>query len=333
MNELDQNEFNDQLDYTNYDYQDLMSKYPILFCQKNKSMQEICMFWGIECGLGWYKQIDELCSTLEELNNDYKKYKVQIQATQIKEKFGGLRFYYNVYFEKTLLEKTVLFPFKTIESFLNKHVDFDVQFEKIVEKNEEQWEEITKKEFENQSHPLLKNDFGWKFKIEGGKYFRNKCVYHPVNFKFYAKKHKFLFKIKEFCLNIRHLTLFNANKESVLKADLLYKIADKLIKNCEEKCWDTCERCGEENNFDKSNIITPDGWISRICKKCSQNIIENETKIFDKNHSNSKYNGIDRITLFREGYEFLNFYSSRSFEYENKYYYSLPQEIFSNWQL
>lgn len=43
-------------------------------------------FYGLQCGSGWYELIDNLCSDLEEIDPEVK-------AHQVKEKFGGLRFY------------------------------------------------------------------------------------------------------------------------------------------------------------------------------------------------------------------------------------------------
>jgi len=71
----------------------LYTKYPKIFADKDKSMQETCMFWGIETDDGWYWLIDQLCSNIQgyiDANN-----KTQVIASQVKEKFGSLRFYYN----------------------------------------------------------------------------------------------------------------------------------------------------------------------------------------------------------------------------------------------
>lgn len=80
----------------------LYEKYPEIFQQKNLAPNETCMCWGIECGDGWYMLIKELCSTLQwdtDNNNRVGKDGVepypQIVAVQVKEKFGGLRFYVN----------------------------------------------------------------------------------------------------------------------------------------------------------------------------------------------------------------------------------------------
>ena len=73
----------------------LCKKYPKIFVNRNESMQKTAMCWGFECGDGWYWLIDRLCSNLQwstDHNNSKGKYP-QIVAVQVKEKFGGLRFY------------------------------------------------------------------------------------------------------------------------------------------------------------------------------------------------------------------------------------------------
>lgn len=75
----------------------LFEKYPKIFGQKDLSPQETAMCWGIECGNGWYMLLDTLCSQLQfdtDHNNREDRYP-QVVAVQVKEKFGGLRFYTN----------------------------------------------------------------------------------------------------------------------------------------------------------------------------------------------------------------------------------------------
>ena len=69
----------------------LFKKYPKIFAQRNLPPNKTCMCFGIETGNGWYHLIDNLCSCIQ-FHIDHNDYS-QIQATQVKEKFGGLRFY------------------------------------------------------------------------------------------------------------------------------------------------------------------------------------------------------------------------------------------------
>ena len=71
----------------------LFKKYPKLFEQRKLPMTQTCMCWGIETnGKGWYQLLDALCSSLQ-WDTDRNGYP-QIVATQVKEKFGTLRFNY-----------------------------------------------------------------------------------------------------------------------------------------------------------------------------------------------------------------------------------------------
>lgn len=69
----------------------LVEKYPKIFRDRYADMRVTCMCWGFECGDGWYQIIDELC---EKIQNHIDTNDVaQVIAVQVKEKFGGLRFY------------------------------------------------------------------------------------------------------------------------------------------------------------------------------------------------------------------------------------------------
>lgn len=72
---------------------ELFSKYPKIFSQVGGSAQETCMFWGCECGDGWFDLLDNLCAAIQA-RCDTVADCPQLVAEQIKEKFGGLRFYY-----------------------------------------------------------------------------------------------------------------------------------------------------------------------------------------------------------------------------------------------
>ena len=95
-------------------YEEIMKEFPLLFAQRNLDMTQTCMCWGIECGEGWYYPLYELCLKLETIN-EYVGLKngFTIQAEQIKEKFGTLRFYW------TFNIKSFRFGGKIV-NFLNK---------------------------------------------------------------------------------------------------------------------------------------------------------------------------------------------------------------------
>ena len=60
-------------------------------------------YGGMDCGLGWLKIIDVLLQTIAQHEKNLKRYRPHwfsneyhpVRVEQIKEKFGGLRFYYS----------------------------------------------------------------------------------------------------------------------------------------------------------------------------------------------------------------------------------------------
>jgi len=68
----------------------LTMDFPILYQDRNEDMTKTCMCWGFP-GDGWYLLIRELSEKIENYNRKNKNNPVI--AVQVKEKFGGLRFY------------------------------------------------------------------------------------------------------------------------------------------------------------------------------------------------------------------------------------------------
>lgn len=115
--------------------QKLFEKYPKIFRQKDLDKTQTAMCWGISCGDGWYNILDTLCGHLQHLvdnphdeikryqewiekeknsesiekniawiercetyiNDAKKKIIPQLEAVQVKEKYGSLRFYLSEY--------------------------------------------------------------------------------------------------------------------------------------------------------------------------------------------------------------------------------------------
>ena len=69
----------------NKDLQDkLINKYPSLFKDRYNDVEDFS--FTFECGDGWFDLIDDLCGKIVALGPN-------VYASQVKEKFGGLRFY------------------------------------------------------------------------------------------------------------------------------------------------------------------------------------------------------------------------------------------------
>ena len=75
----------------------LIEAFPLLYRDRHASMRTTAMCWGFSCNDGWFDIIWDLSSKLEPLlqkfHDEYPDIESPPRASQVKEKFGGLRFY------------------------------------------------------------------------------------------------------------------------------------------------------------------------------------------------------------------------------------------------
>jgi hypothetical protein len=64
----------------------LLKDFPDLYKQYYLPMQQTCMCWGFDVNDGWFKLIYDLSTNIAKINP-------KCETCQVKEKFGGLRFY------------------------------------------------------------------------------------------------------------------------------------------------------------------------------------------------------------------------------------------------
>jgi hypothetical protein len=128
----------------------LFSKYPKIFGDRTKPMTETCMCWGLEVGDGWYDLIDILCESLTytyttsiEVDEEdgkrlgIKPYKSevgnsyyftieppQVIATQVKEKYGTLRFYYREEYDEKFMSLYQTGKYPELQRSIDRYSDY-----------------------------------------------------------------------------------------------------------------------------------------------------------------------------------------------------------------
>lgn len=131
--------------------QKIFDKYPKIFGDRTKPMNETCMCWGLEVGDGWYDLIDVLCEALtytystsiEVDEEDGKRLGVnpynfkdqktsyyfqvkapQVIAEQVKEKFGTLRFYHRVEFNKDIVDLLETEKYPALQKIVDRYSNY-----------------------------------------------------------------------------------------------------------------------------------------------------------------------------------------------------------------
>lgn len=72
--------------------QQLTTTYPMLFRKNDGELRTSGEAFGFECGSGWFDLINQLCHEISEILQSSEK-QIWPVVVQVKEKFGGLRFY------------------------------------------------------------------------------------------------------------------------------------------------------------------------------------------------------------------------------------------------
>jgi hypothetical protein len=78
----------------------LVKRFPKIFKDYRTDPRQSPMAFGFECGDGWFQLIYDLCSDIESI---CKESGIEVTAVQVKEKFGGLRFYFHNTIKETFL--------------------------------------------------------------------------------------------------------------------------------------------------------------------------------------------------------------------------------------
>lgn len=128
----------------------ICNKYPKMFRDRNKPMNETAMCRGFQCGEGWFDIIDSLCEALthtyttsieideedgkrlgiepsvyDRKTNYYCKIiQPQVVVDTVKEKFGTLRFYYHTELEEKMSYLKETGKYAELDKILERYYNY-----------------------------------------------------------------------------------------------------------------------------------------------------------------------------------------------------------------
>ena len=258
---------------------------PILFQMRCRPCTETTMCWGFECHEGWHPAIASACRELEMLNVQYyPKYRVRIQADQIKEKYGTLHFYWSVAVDSNAFFTWLGHKFEAAYDWLHSHKRFDYKLKKVVDVAPYDYDD--KRVIDKATYDKKVNA---KYKPTNVEYIKSNgqhieiCHLHD-----YGKMHyeptrlKLLWHLKRFCFNMRSKLLYCAPRKTNAEVrnciELLDRKARKIVQELEVKCEGICERCGHQIGTSWSPTCQTLGWITYICDDCAEKLGQNYLK-------------------------------------------------------
>ena len=246
---------------------------PILYRDACKGLHESCMAFGWECGSGWWDALAKLSYQLEALNMQYyPKYRIRIQADQVKEKFGTLRFYYSVVLDGSKLQTWFHnFCYHQFDRIC-RNVDF--KYKKVVDVTRYDYdrkEEITKDEYERELKGIKCSNV--EFKIEDGKIFRIVHLTHYEESHNVPTKHRIKYRLMKFWNKLYRMSDSYGRKattEQEVVLNFMQSEAERLVDAAEDELYETCELCGSTIGVDDEHPrCETAGWIRYICKDCA----------------------------------------------------------------
>lgn len=86
-----------KLEHILYNIDPVFFEEAIACVEGNMNEMNTCMYWGCDCGDGWFKPIATLARKTKFLNELGKQYNVKFVCKQLKEKFGEIRIYSGAY--------------------------------------------------------------------------------------------------------------------------------------------------------------------------------------------------------------------------------------------
>lgn len=277
--------------------EDTLKECSILYCQKDLPMTETCMCWGWEHGQGWDEIVRQASCELEVLNRMwYPKYKVRIQADQIKEKFGELTWYWSVACDNYSFIGKFGIKLNNLMRWLMRHINFrpttiidakEYTTDEVEEINKDRYNNL--KKYKDTANTVFEKD---------GKYFRNYKLYHcqQSHIEFMRFKHlrKMIDAISRFSFIIKSFGTKDPSDMQKILITYLDSKAEEIINNATKKCTNVCEDCGHQIGTNWSPKCETTGWITYICKDCA----EKSGKRYYKN--NELWDGKKRVMTKKE---------------------------------
>ena len=264
----------DQINNMNWDFE-IIKKCPLTYIGVNETIQESLIPFGFECGKGWKEPLWKASCAIEVLNLTYwPKYRVRIKACQVKEKFGELRWYYDIVKDGAWYKRIPHDFFEKIYRKLQRVNYKYKQVQDVAPFTEHIVEELKTKEAYVREKHSAKHISNVRVEEKDGKWFKYTDLENYGKWHSEPTKHKMLCNLKAFIWKlVIKLDSYGEkwSTEQQVIGKLMQDKADEIIRQAEDECYDKCEDCGADigKNGYRKRCETA-GWIRYICEDCAK---------------------------------------------------------------
>lgn len=275
MSDNTEEQENPRLQYLKDAHDSAIRDCSILYRQIDSDASETCMCWGWEFNDGWNRVAADLSYDLEALNLLlYPKYKVRIQADQMKEKYGDLRVYHSTHIDPPWWLSIWQKPFDWLAESIRRHVRFC--YTHVVDKSA--WTEdvktvLTEEQYKKETSPDGCRPSNVDYYASEGAFWKIAHYYHA------AEKHSeptvniLMHKLMTLCFWISRkldpCLVFKPSRKQQVMAQYASNYAERCVRHAEQQAAQVCELCGMQIGTDWSPSCQTIGWIRNICQECA----------------------------------------------------------------
>lgn len=254
----------------------IMTACKALYCKHNSPASETCMCWGLDVPDAWLDCVEDLSMKLEAANVMlHSKYRVRVQADQVKSKYATLHFYYSIAIDPPAW---ICLYEKLVESAMSWLSTLDYKLKTVVDReafDEDVVEEISASEYD----AALKSGVhasNVEFLAQAdGKFIKKTVLHHWKQSHREPTKHKLLHRLlsrKPWIKRLlRAVAGWKPSDAQLCVAKLLDSFAKREINEAVQSCMERCEVCGKHiyDDEEHSPRCTTLGWMSYLCKDCA----------------------------------------------------------------
>jgi hypothetical protein len=224
-----------------------------------------------ECGRGWFGILKELSLELEMLNIKYlDEYGVSVTVKQVKEKFGGLRVYFDVWTEPPWYYTALGKFFDKLSKSLGSCVDYGFEYVEKIPKHYHHTLEM----FSGDGDRKQKSNYVNVVRLENGNELGISCVTHYPTLKRVPHRHRVLYFMSwifgKFGTDLDFSRLYVPSREAEVVREYVENKAFELTSKAEHKSYLICEHCGEK--LEENTRCSTRGWVKTLCKRCADGL-------------------------------------------------------------
>lgn len=247
----------------------------ILYRGRHRPATESLMCFGWECPDAWNELLRDLSYRLEAVNVWlYPKYRVRIEAEQVKEKFGTLRFYYHV---ATDLPYPVRCWSEWAGMAARQLARADFGYKRVIDRPARtgyDFREIPAEEYATRTAPDAPKCVNAFYFERGGRFYEMTKLSRIMESHAVPTKRRLRYAamkaLRWLSTRLDFSPYWPRTAAQRVMAEYAGSLAESYVREAERRTEQTCASCGRQIGTEWSPACVTKGWITYLCESCAK---------------------------------------------------------------